>query len=187
MPFQPQVNQELTVDGHVFRVAEHPAAPGMPYGQEGRAAVVYKLNPAPDADSPPASRGVQALKVFKPRYRLPDMVSVADGIERYARLPGLRVCQRAVLTPQRHAALLRQHPDLTYAVLMPWVEGPTWLEVLLEGRALTPEESLALARSLSADSIIRDTSRIMGASSSSPSIPPVSRASDASVAFSAGG
>jgi tetratricopeptide (TPR) repeat protein len=53
-----------------------------------------------------------------------------------------------VLTPQRHANLLRQHPDLTYAVLMPWVEGPTWMEVLMEKRPLPPEQSLSLARSL---------------------------------------
>jgi hypothetical protein len=151
MPFQPDVNQELTVDGRIFRIAEHPAAPGMPYGQEGRAAVVYRLDPLPrdtGKEPPQTGDGVRALKVFKPRYRLPDMVSVADGIAPYARLAGLQVCQRSVLTPQRHSALLRQHPDLTYAVLMPWVEGPTWLEVLLVERPLSPEESLALSRSL---------------------------------------
>jgi tetratricopeptide (TPR) repeat protein len=139
MPFQPESGQELTIDGVAYRVAEHPNAPGMPYGQEGRAAVVYQLV---------AEAERRALKVFKPRYRLPEMVSVADGIAPHARLPGLRVCQRAVLTPQRHATLLRQHPDLTYAVLMPWVEGPTWMEVLMEKRPLPPEQSLSLARSL---------------------------------------
>jgi len=43
MPFQPEVNLELTIDDATYRVAEHPAAPGIPYGQEGRAATVYKL------------------------------------------------------------------------------------------------------------------------------------------------
>jgi len=90
----------------------------------------------------------RALKVFKPRYRLPEMVSLAERIAPLAGLSGLQVCQRIVLTPQRHAALLRQHPDLTYAVLMPWVVGPTWTDVIGEKRALSPEESLALARSL---------------------------------------
>jgi len=41
MPFQPKVNQELIIDDTTYRVAEHPAAPGMPYGQEGRQAIVY--------------------------------------------------------------------------------------------------------------------------------------------------
>ena len=139
MPFQPQVNQELDVDDETYHVAEHPAAPEIPYGQEGRQAVVYQLVAGTDR---------RALKVFKPRYRLPDMVSLADRIAPLAGLQGLRVCQRIVLTPQRHATLLRQHPDLTYAVMMPWVEGPTWMEVLVEQRALSAEESLALARSL---------------------------------------
>ena len=140
MPFHPKVGQELAIDNAAHRIAEHPAAPGMPYGQEGRQAVVYQLV-AQDGDA-------QALKVFKPRYRSPALVSLADRIAPFARLTGLRVCRRTVLAPQRHAPLLRQHPDLTYAVLMPWVGGPTWMEVLLEERALSPEESLALARSL---------------------------------------
>jgi len=139
MPFQPEVYQELIIDNVTHRIAEHPAAPGMPYGQEGRQAIVYQLV---------AGTGRRALKVFKPRYRLPALVSLADHIAPFSGLPGLRVCRRTVLAPQQHTALLRQYPDLTYAVLMPWVEGPTWMEVLLEKRALSPEESLALARSL---------------------------------------
>ncbi len=140
MPFQPQINQELLIDGISYHIAEHPAAPGMPYGQEGRAAIVYQLV-TPDGHK-------RALKVFKPRYRLPALVSLADSLAAFADLPGLQVCRRSVLTPQRHTDLLRQHPDLTYAVLMPWVEGPTWMEVMLEKRPLAPEQCLALARSL---------------------------------------
>jgi hypothetical protein len=43
MPFRPNVHDELTIDGITYRIAEHPAAPGMPYGQEGRARIVYQL------------------------------------------------------------------------------------------------------------------------------------------------
>ena len=43
MLFHPQVSDQLTINSATYRVAEHPAAPGMPYGQEGRAATVYKL------------------------------------------------------------------------------------------------------------------------------------------------
>jgi len=66
----------------------------------------------------------------------------------FAGLPGLQVARRTVLTSQRDAELLRREPDLTYAVLMPWVEGPTWQEVLLEKRPLTPQRALALAHAL---------------------------------------
>jgi hypothetical protein len=136
--FQPDVNQELPIDDSTYQIAEHPAAPGMPYGQEGRAATVYLVT----------SEGEKrALKVFKARFRVPGMVSLARRLAPYADLHGLRVCSRNVLTPQRDAALLRPHPDLTYAVLMPWIEGPTWMEVVLSQQALSPEQSLRIARS----------------------------------------
>ena len=138
MPFQPNVGQQLEIDGITYKIAEHPAAPGMPYGQEGRQAVVYKLL----SGSRPF-----ALKVFKARYRLPSLVRLSGKLSDFSKLPGLQVCNRTVLTPQKHIGLLRQYPDLTYAVLMPWIEGTTWMEVLMDGQELSPEASLGLAQS----------------------------------------
>ena len=77
--FHPQVGQELTIDNAIYRVAEHPGAPGISYGQEGRQAIVYQL--VTDDDR-------RALKVFKPRFRLPSMVSLAERIAPFAGLPG---------------------------------------------------------------------------------------------------
>jgi len=142
MTFRPNPHDELALNGVPYRVAEHPAAPGMPHGQEGRAGTVYRLlAPAP-------AQPDQALKVFKPRFRLPGLVTQAERLAAYADLPGLRAARRTVLTPARHPDLLRQHPDLTYAVLMPWIEGPTWLEVMVEKQPLPPDQALALARAL---------------------------------------
>ena len=142
MAFRPNVGDELTLNGVTYRIAEHPAAPGIPYGQEGRAGIVYQLLPAD------RSAGFQpaALKVFRARFRTPALVSQAEKLAAFADLPGLTVCRRTVLTPTRHADLLRREPDLTYAVLMPWIEGPTWVEVMLEKRPLTPQQALDLAR-----------------------------------------
>lgn len=138
MTFQPEVNTPINIDGVVYRIAEHPVAPGVPYGQEGRAAVVYQLI---------AGEDTRALKVFKPRFRLPTLVTLADRLAHYGDLPGLDVCRRTVLTARRHTALLQEHPDLIYAVVMPWIEGPTWMEVLLDERELAPEQSLHFAHS----------------------------------------
>jgi WD40 repeat protein len=135
--FQPEINQELTIEGVGYSIAEHPAARGMPYGQEGRQAVVYQLAVGP---------GKRAIKVFKPRFRVPGLVSGARRLGPYAELPGLEVCRRVVLTPQAEPELLRRHPDLLYAVLMPWIEGPTWMEVLGEKEVWSPEQSLDMAR-----------------------------------------
>jgi hypothetical protein len=141
MSFRPNIHDELTIDGVTYRIAEHPAAPGFPYGQEGRAGIVYCLQN-------PATASKAALKVFKPRFRTPALVSQAEKLAAFADLPGLTVCRRTVLTRAQNADLLRQHPDLIYAVLMPWIEGPTWTEVMLEKRPLTPQRALDLARAL---------------------------------------
>jgi hypothetical protein len=145
MAFRPNVGDELTLNNATYRIAEHPAAPGIPYGQEGRAGIVYCLerSPLPSGEGP----GVRAaLKVFRARFRTPALVSQAEKLAAFADLPGLTVCRRTVLTPTRYADLLRREPDLTYAVLMPWIEGPTWTEVMLEKRPLTPQQALDLAR-----------------------------------------
>ena len=34
MPFRPNVNDELTINGERYRIAEHLAAPGMPLGSQ---------------------------------------------------------------------------------------------------------------------------------------------------------
>ena len=138
MVFQPKPGATLDIEGKIYHIAEHPLAPGMPYGQEGRRAVVYQLISDQEEQS--------ALKVFKDRFRIPGMVRVAELLEPYASLPGLHACQRTVLTGSRHTELLRGNPELAYAVLMPWVEGPTWQEILLDSEDLTPERSLNIAR-----------------------------------------
>ena len=55
MPFRPNVQDELIIAGTIYRVAEHPAAPGFPYGQEGRAGIVYQLFSLTSYPSPAGS------------------------------------------------------------------------------------------------------------------------------------
>lgn len=132
------VDQEIIIRGNRYKFCEHPFAMGMPFGQEGRAAVVYQLS---------SIQKYFALKVFKPRFSDPSLVTLADQLSIYADLKGLEVCSRIVLTPRADADLLRQFPDLTYAVLMPWIEGQTWQETVMKKEAFTPQQSLALAHS----------------------------------------
>ena len=145
-----QVGDTLTIDGVVYAIAEHPAAPGIPYGQEGRQAIVYQITPSPAIAGEGRGAGARALKVFKSRFRVPALVALTGKLAEFANLPGLEVCRRTVLTPQQHTPLLRQRPDLTYAVLMEWIEGPTWMEVMLHPNdgaeyRITPEDALELA------------------------------------------
>ncbi|MDF2628304.1 MAG: Membrane protein-like protein involved in bacteriocin uptake [Symbiobacteriaceae bacterium] len=137
--FQPAVDQPIVIEGVSYRFAVHPAAPGKAYGQQGRKGTVYQL--IGEADR-------RALKVFAPHFCQPGLVGIADAIGPFQSLPGLAAAGRTVLTPRRHVELLRKYPELTYAMLMPWVEGATWQEIMLDEVPISPEESLLLARSL---------------------------------------
>ncbi len=139
MPFHPAAKATIQIDGTSYTVAEHPTAPGLPYGQEGRAGTVYQLlSPA----------GTKALKVFKPRFSTPSLVMQANAIAPFSSLLGLKVCQLNVLSPSREGALLRQYPDLTYSLLMPWIEGMTWFDVVNSRKEFSEIESLELAQKL---------------------------------------
>lgn len=140
MAFQVKVNEKIKIGAYNWSVVEHPNAPGVPYGQEGRAGVVYQLINA--------KRERQALKVFRSRFRSPTLVSLCDQLGAFADLPGLKVCRRTVVTPDRHGELLQHYPDLTFAVLMPWIEGTTWFEIIEERRELSLDQSAGLARAL---------------------------------------
>ena len=120
MTFRPNPDDELTIGDRIYRIAEHPAAPGVAYGQTGRRGTVYQLFDE--------NGEAWALKVFQRQFREPRLVGQAERIEEYATLPGLRICKRQVLTSRNDMDLLREHIDLAYAVLMPWIYGKIWME-----------------------------------------------------------
>src|SRR5436190_17781613 len=107
----------ITIEGITYRVAEHPALPGIPYVQRGARGFVIQLI-APNGDR-------MALKYFKLKYRVPALVSVAEALKKYGTLPGLRAAQRTVFTRATHSELLSRYPALEYGVLMPWLPGVT--------------------------------------------------------------
>ncbi|MFN8636643.1 MAG: hypothetical protein U0893_22565, partial [Chloroflexota bacterium] len=161
MAFQPRVGEALEIDGVSLRVVPHPIAPRIPYGQEGRQGTVYCLD---------TGAGLRALKVFAPAYRQPSLAELADQLRAFAQLPGLAVCDRVALIPQRHAQVLQPHPDLLYAVLMPWIVGPTWFDVVVERRALTAELSSTLAQALVTMLLAMETNGVAHCDISGPNV-----------------
>jgi hypothetical protein len=145
MSFQPNPGDELIINDEVYVVGSHPAAPGIVYAQAGRQGIVYQL-----LDKSGEPHKAKALKVFFPKFRIPAMVYQSEHMESYGDIPGLQVCKRDVLTPERNGDLIAKQPDLLYAVVMPWVYGKTWFDCVTEQSRLEPSDSLALARSLAA-------------------------------------
>ncbi len=139
MPFRPNMHDTLTLNGMVYHFTEHPSAPGMPYGQTGEHSTVYQLA---------AGEERYALKVFNVGMRSPRIVEDARRLRAFQFLPGLHVCTRTVITPEAHAQVTTRYPDLTYAILMPWIAGEVWQHIVVDRQVLTPEHGLLLAQSL---------------------------------------
>jgi len=112
MPFQPA----LAPLPHRWCQLRHRGTPvaGASLWSEGRQATVYQVVAA-------RTRGPQSLSRSLPGS---SPLSLSERLSPFAKLPALEVCRRTTLTPQRHSALLRQYPDLAYAALMPWIDGP---------------------------------------------------------------
>ncbi|WP_431089308.1 hypothetical protein [Paenibacillus sp. 8b26] len=143
MSFQPNPGDELIINGTAYVIGRHPVAPGLAYAQAGRQGIVYQLNAKSGAP-----HEAKALKVFFPKFRIPAMVYQSEHMEAYGDIPGLQVCKRDVLTPERNGSLIAEQPDLLYAVLMPWIHGTTWFDCLTAQQQLKASDSLALARAL---------------------------------------
>ena len=139
MRFDPSVGNTIKIDDTTFGFMAHPVAPDIVYAQEGRQGTVYKL--AYDSS-------YYALKVFHGAFRTRDIVTRAEKLTSYTQIPGLLACRRTVLTPARHAELLAQFPELNFAVLMPWIDGPTWFEIVFARREITQDQSRILANAL---------------------------------------
>lgn len=133
-----EANELFAIDGVAYRVAQHPALPGIPYVQRGARGFVVQLL-RPDGER-------MALKYFKLKYRVPELVEVARLLSRYADLPGLRAARRTVFTRAEHRVFLDTYPALEYGMLMPWLPGVTWYDIVTTKAHISPAESARLAQ-----------------------------------------
>lgn len=135
--FPPELTTELYIRNQAYRLVPHPEFEDMPYGQEGREGTVYKLINGAGESS--------ALKVFRPAFRKPSAMKLTELMADMKDLSGLRVWSRTILNPLEDMELLGQYPELLYSAHMPWIEGKTWSEFMLDREVITPEQSLKLA------------------------------------------
>ena len=140
MPFQPNVFEIIYIDGKEYRFNPQPANAESAFAITGKRATVYQLQDEHGA--------LFALKVFSLAYRSPQIAAQAKQIAPLQSIPGLEACNRRVLIPVEQAELVITHPELRYAVLMPWLPGRTLEELLSQEDALTPEQRLMAAQKL---------------------------------------
>jgi serine/threonine protein kinase len=137
--FNPTLTTQLSIDGVAYRFTPHPAVPTLVWAQEGRHAIVYRIEDQHDA---------YGLKVFRPAFRHPGLIVTAESLWTYHELPGMLVCKQAVITGEGFPELVGQYEDLDYAMVMPWIEGETWFDMLNKRERLTLDQSRALAESM---------------------------------------
>jgi len=140
MPFRPNVFEIISIDGKEYRFNPHPANTKTAYAITGKRATIYQLQDEQGA--------LFALKVFSLAYRFPQIAAQAKQLAPLQSIPGLEACSRRVLIPVEQAELVITHPELRYAVLMPWLPGRTLEELLATRNALTPEQGLMAAQKL---------------------------------------
>lgn len=148
--FEPKANEQFPLriesQDRYFQALEHPRAPGFAHAMEGGKAFVYRLKELNSSD------GEYALKVMKAKHRDPSLEDICNKLDALKTVPGLGVCERCCLSPSNAPDAIRQFKDLSYAILMPWVQGFSWFDVLYLGKkgqhTLTIEQSVTLALNL---------------------------------------
>jgi len=135
MAFSPNVGDPISIGTETYYFEPNPVAGTFVYKQTGKKGTVFQI-----ANE---DRTVKyALKVFHPAYRTSEVVRSAESIAQYQSLVGLQVCSRVILRKETHGDLVKEHPELEYAVLMPWIEGDTWEDKIFKQQPLTADESL---------------------------------------------
>ena len=61
-------------------------------------------------------------------------------------IAGLKVCSRYIVTKEEHISAIEKSEDLANSIVMPWVEGPTWADILQEQRMLSKNNASLLQK-----------------------------------------
>lgn len=85
-----------------------------------------------------------AMKVFMRSFARFENLFTTGQLVRFRGVAGLSVCDRVAIDEAEATSL--GAPGLAYAVLMPWVDGEAWVDIIDKKRPLPQETCLALAR-----------------------------------------
>jgi hypothetical protein len=141
-----QLDLSVSAAAYQLEAVEHPSARGMVHSMEGGQAFVYHLR---ERGSQSQVAAEYAFKVMRQRFIDPALVGVCQRLEPFHGWDGLRVCKRACLSPSTAVSTLRTSPHLSYSMLMPWISGPSWLEIVNQQQSvLNGPAALALATRL---------------------------------------
>lgn len=143
--FQPFCGMFLQIGATYLEFLPHPSFLGEKDGVfclEGGTAFIYKILDVDTGDP-------YALKVFKRGFRHKQIAVLTTALARYEKLTALQAEQRLCLTRSSHAELLTTYPELEFAILMPWLDLPSWAGLLFNPQLSSTyiyEQARGLAR-----------------------------------------
>lgn len=117
--FHPTLATRLLIHASPYEFLPHPVLPGEVQCIVRDRATIYQLRRLSD-------QTFWALKVSNPGYRDPQIVQQTERLQQFGTLPGLQTAQRLCLTKASCSDLVNTYPNLEWAILMPWIQGPTW-------------------------------------------------------------
>jgi hypothetical protein len=142
--FRPGLATRLLIHSSSYEFLPHPVLPGEVNQVVREQATTYQLCRYPD-------KTLWALKVSNPGYRDPQVVQKTEYLQQFQSLPGLRSANRFSLTRAMFPELIGMYPSLELAILMPWIQGPTWAGFMDDANisaSYTMQQALELALTL---------------------------------------
>lgn len=142
MTFEPKPGMRIALNGKSIEFtpleASGPASMFV-YAEAGKEGIVYKVL----IDQKP-----YALKVFYPEYQDKRLTKNAEKLNQFKTLRGLAVADRTVINSKSFPNLLDRFPELNYSVLMPWIQGMVWGNLMVNSRPLKAENYTQIAKIL---------------------------------------
>ena len=107
------------------------------YAEAGKEGIVYKVL---------KNKKQYALKVFYPEYQDKRLIKNTEKLSQFKTLKGLLVTDRTVINKKYFPELINISPELNYSVLMPWIQGTVWGNLMTSKHPLQREQYFQIAR-----------------------------------------
>lgn len=143
MSFEPKPGMKIVLDGEAIEFVALETSSGSPsvfvYAEAGKEGTVYKVL---------KNKKHYALKVFHPEYQDKRLIKNTEKLSHYKTLNGFRVTERTLINRKYFPDIVDEFPELNYSILMPWIQGEVWGNLMTSEPPLQGEKYVRIARLL---------------------------------------
>jgi serine/threonine protein kinase len=127
MIFEPKPGMKIGLSGDLIEfipLEKSGPASVFIYAEVGKEGTVYKVL---------KNNSYYALKVFYPGYQDKRLLKNTQQINQFKEFNGLRVADRTLITKNLYPDVVNKYPELNYSILMPWIQGDLWGNIIANG------------------------------------------------------